>query len=463
MEVTAISGSASGQIFALDGDSIILAADRTRVVQVQNNRCENRTPLVLGPRNLADAEFWTFVATDRSNRKPTSGFVRVPQEKDFVKAISDVDPQLHPGVVSWGTVIEVDPAVSIDLSNAYLNIPEGVTIRSNRRGTNYGAELWTKKVVSAEEPMLEIKANGVRIMGMRLRGPTGSLDRDSPDSYGIRAHSQFTSILDHNDLSEWTVAAVDVTGDSIPDRQDPRTRPTNLRVVRNFIHHNAKGGLGYGVVTGKGGFLSIENNTFVYNRHAIAGDGTEFTGYRAWSNLVQYPVPLYDVSNNPQQDFDMHGTGGGSQCEACGGIAGTYIEIARNTFLGGNRENFLLRGTPTFLAEFHHNVCVGKLGDVIKNYGDRSKLIVAGSEQFEVPNPTTHLGVGDFDGDGRDDLFLATGAAWYFAPAGNAEWRFLNAQTDGIGSLLFGDFDADGRTDVFTQHGSHWDVSWGGA
>ena len=71
--------------------------------------------------------------------------------------------------------------------------------------------------------------------------------------------------------------------------------------------------------------------------------------------------------------------------------------------------------------------------------------------------------MGDFDGDGTQDLFLATGAAWYYSPAGKAEWRFLNAQTDAIGSLLFGDFDADGRTDVFTQHVYSWDVSWGGA
>ena len=58
---------------------------------------------------------------------------------------------------------------------------------------------------------------------------------------------------------------------------------------------------------------------------------------------------------------------------------------------------------------------------------------------------------------------MATGAAWYFAPGGTAEWRYLNAMTEVTGSLLFGDFDGDGRTDVFTQHGRDWLVSWGGA
>ena len=35
-------------------------------------------------------------------------------------------------------------------------------------------------------------------------------------------------------------------------------------------------------------------------------------------------------------------------------------------------------------------------------------------------------------------------------------------ETDGISTLRFGDFDGDGRTDVFTQHGRDWLVSWGG-
>jgi FG-GAP-like repeat len=72
------------------------------------------------------------------------------------------------------------------------------------------------------------------------------------------------------------------------------------------------------------------------------------------------------------------------------------------------------------------------------------------------------LGVGDFDGDGIDDLFLATGAAWYYSPGSAAEWRFLSAKTETMDKLLIGDFDGDGRADVFTQIGDDWMVSWGG-
>jgi FG-GAP-like repeat len=85
-----------------------------------------------------------------------------------------------------------------------------------------------------------------------------------------------------------------------------------------------------------------------------------------------------------------------------------------------------------------------------------------GPPPFSLLDPTRRLGVGDFDGDGKDDLFLATGAGWYYAPGANAEWRFLSAKTETINNLLFGDFDGDGRTDVFTQVGENWMVSWGG-
>lgn len=76
--------------------------------------------------------------------------------------------------------------------------------------------------------------------------------------------------------------------------------------------------------------------------------------------------------------------------------------------------------------------------------------------------PTRQLRVGDFDGDGIQDLFFASGAAWYFAPAGTAEWRLLSAKGQHASDLLFGDFDGDGRTDVVSNQGDSLMVSWGG-
>jgi hypothetical protein len=448
-----------GQIFALDGDSIILASDRDHVVKVQDERGSNRTPLVLGRRELNDSEFWTFSATDGSDRKPSSGFVRVPQEKDFVSAVQ---------LAAWGTVIEVGADISLK-DHPALRIPAGVTIRGDRRGTHLGPELWAPNEhdqISQDPGMLQVFGNDVRITGLRMRGPSRSADGAKPIAVGVFAPDNFThTIIDHNDMSDWTNAAIQVEGgNSILRCGSPNIhRQQNVRVARNFIHHNQNWtGGGYGVVTGGGGYPSIEGNTFLSNRHSIAGDGAALTGYKASFNLILSATPIYS-DHGSQQEFDMHGTDPSSGHSHIGGVAGDYIEIAWNTFLARNRLNFYLRGTPCNRAEFHDNVSLGRRVDVIKNLGDRSGLLIPGSQQFEAPNPTSRLGVGDFDGDGVEDLFLATGAAWYYAPAGNAEWRLLNAQTEGISSLLYGDFDGDGRTDVFTQRGRDWLVSWGGA
>jgi hypothetical protein len=456
LEIQDYTGSV-GQIFALDGDSIILAADRNLVVEVQNGRGVNRTPLVVGYRDLNDAEFWTFTSSDGSNRRPTRGFVRISQinnfddggelqaRQDFLKAFRNAH---------WGTVIELDSNVAIRLTNlGTLPIPAGVTIRGERRNTQIGPEIRTWN--APERYMFSIDGENVRITGLRLRGPSRSLRFH--DAEGILARSEFATIIDHNELSDWPRAAIAVEDDKTQAQKF--LLPEKVRIEQNLIHHNRGTGFGYGVVIGGGGYATIWGNTFVENRHAIAGDGSATSGYRAWYNLVLQASP--DYGNGPQQDFDMHGTGN-DPCQHCGGIAGEYIKIARNTFLGGNRENFYLRGTPTYQAEFHNNILVGLRSFVIKNLGDTDKLIIR-DNQFLSPNPARHLGVGDFDGDGKQDLFLATGAAWYYSSAGKAEWRYLNPQTDTLQNLLFGDFDADGRTDVFTQHAYGWDVSWGGS
>jgi hypothetical protein len=82
--------------------------------------------------------------------------------------------------------------------------------------------------------------------------------------------------------------------------------------------------------------------------------------------------------------------------------------------------------------------------------------------QFDKANPTNHLAAGDFDGDGTDDLFLATGASWYYSPGGAREWRYLSGNPAPLSFLRFGDFDGDGRTDVVGVNAGELLVSWGG-
>jgi hypothetical protein len=72
------------------------------------------------------------------------------------------------------------------------------------------------------------------------------------------------------------------------------------------------------------------------------------------------------------------------------------------------------------------------------------------------------LAAGDFDGDGRDDVFLANGTAWWYSSAGRTEWRFLRPSTLRVSDLRFGHFMGDARTDVLFAAGPNWFVSSGG-
>ncbi len=469
-----------GQIFALDGDSIILAADRDLVVEVENNRGRNLTPLVLGRRDLADSEFWDFIALGSSPR-PTSGFRSESTAEKLAELLPEFPPA--PGTpeaetqAKPGTVIEVDPFATIELTGIVLGIPAGVTLRGGRRGLWHGAELWTDQ--PARPTMLKINGDDARVTRLLLTGTSGSSDGDAPSSTGILVEPDRGShkihqrvIIDHNEMWKWAGCAVDVVGaKNLPeicsDERNPKDSGLlpNVRVARNYIHHNRKQNAGYGVAAHEGGFPLIEGNTFNENRHAIMGDGKRCTKYYAWYNLVLPDAPCQKklgICVWHTHDFDVHGTGD----NGFGGRAGQYFDIGWNTFLGQNRQNFDLRGKPSVAVEYHHNISLRSREDAVACTdcgGGKDRLHVYSDNQFKVPNIGYRGGAGDFDGDGVDDNFMATGAAWYYVPRGQIDWRFINAQPEKSGDLLFGDFDADGRTDVITLRESAWFISWGGA
>jgi hypothetical protein len=594
--------NAANQIFRLDGDSIILegispcintdsnlcpSPPRPQlVIQIKNARGANGSPLIVGLRNLADSEFWDFNAIDGSGRYPTKGFVSIATDFDLWNAVcatpkvkvgveppmiddpmqSDDNTPLHISCSqakgAWGTVLILseqkkdcnpvpgpapgqtqDIGACTDLSNyPPIFLPPGITLKGNRRGINFGPQLyfsfqsfWQALKARPEgnclfaSCMLEIHGDYVRISGLRLRGenrstsqtapPTGAIGVGWPGSvsgplFPVSTTTEFISIIDHNDISDWGVAAVDVNGpyilnqdadlcsitfqgisnqftqtctNSIPNPSkknsltvaDDPTTLANVHIARNFLHHNERDSGGYGVVTSEGGRAFIEGNTFLLNRHAIASDGEPHNEYRASYNLVLSNAPEYESSflhHYYNQDFDMHGTNGGY-----GDVGGFYVDILGNTFLGSDRQNYWLRGQPSFKTDFHGNVSLQNQGDAVQFHYCSPGTLFCGNSTFPINifdnqfadstqnylDPTTRLGpaslgVGDFDGDGTDDLFLATGAAWYFSPAGAREWRFLSSKKDTIEQLLLGDFDGDGRTDVVAMHSGQLVISWGG-
>lgn len=484
--------SASNQLFFLDGDSIIAGIDRNLVAQVENARGTDGTPIVLRKRRLADNEFWDFLAIDGSDVDPTTGFVRVDTVCGLLRYLALYGPGQPPEncpsggpatPAGPGTVIKIAPEAVLDLTGLYpVQLPAGVTLRGGRRGLNLGARLCMALNCDENNPMnvpgdamMEVIGSDVRITGLRLEGPSRRTDPDVQTTRAVLAHDgvgYLRTIVDHNDVSGWTGGGIDVRGPDAEDTTVCNVDPplfSQVFVARNFLHHNRQQEKGYGVVAGKGGFPFIEGNTFLANRHAIAAAGGGHTGYFARFNLVLSEAPLQEAAGGlvswRTHDFDQHGNGD----NGFGERAGLYNWIFNNTFFGANRANYEIRGHPCNKVDFGRNVALQSSDDAVvfepymilptQPAGEVVNFI---NNHFDSEHPANRLGVGDFDGDGNTDMFLATGAAWYFSPGGAREWRYLSGNEAPLSFLRFGDFDGDGRTDVVGVSAGKILVSWGG-
>jgi len=379
--------------------------------------------------------------------------------------------------------------------DSILVIPDGVTLMGGRSPTQSGGMLAVSHRV-AKPIMLKIGPN-TRITGLRLRGydynrfDTGA--RKDPTK-GIYVRGPDV-MIDNNEIFGWPSAGVELA--DAPMIRNTVDKDRVARITGNFIHNNVQCNLGYGIVMdapvdlpdgGKigPGFARIDHNVFVFNRHHIASSGGPGPGYIATLNFALHRGPT--CGGNYNQHFDMHGEDGE------GGTAGTYIEIRRNTFHGAQsygfngrltRPAFELRGTPVEKAIFAENVVahryalkqrsagVGPVGGTITSKGAvrvkgastislliKKKLVI--KDNRTCVDTASELAVGDFNGDGRDDVFQAVGTLWVYSPSGRREWFVLNDSNLRLDRLGLGDFNDDGKSDVFFRNDDRWLVSYGG-
>jgi hypothetical protein len=381
-----------------------------------------------------------------------------------------------------GDTVFVAGAAVIDLTgDRGIGIPAGVTLASDRgQGGSPGALLFSadlrrKGAAPASWSLFRAQGDGVRVTGLRLRGPDTEIRDDAytfETSRGVEGNGVADLVVDRCELWGWPHAAVLVRN------------ALEAHVVGNDIHHNRRAGLGYGVVVVDDSSALVERNTFRQNRHAIAASGIRTIRYEARHNLV--------VDDAGSHGFDVHGEGEALDDDSP--WAGDVVHVRHNSFRSAAQPAFKVRGRPVtgafvadncFAAEtparavlqsrFTGNLFVGanSYGATTGACHERLEAAVgwalsrggrAGWERLaRYTFAPDEVALGDFDGDGRTDLFRATGARFYYAPGGADPWRPLAASGLTRQALRFGDFDGDGRTDVLTIAGGRMQTSSGGA
>lgn len=417
---------------------------------------------------------WTTATTTVSvdlpadPQDPTRKLVRIPAQQMvplFVQALKTPNT----------TVV-----INADLDLSGLNpivISDGVRMvgwRTAVPGQPYlaGPRLST---TSFTDPLFSIQGDNVRITGVRLEGPYMQAN-----TRGIQSSSQVNIEIDHNEIYGWSAVAVDVLDPKgrivVPAWVDHRATPAQLVyalttepvwIHDNYIHDNYVGDpyFGYGVAVGDNAHALIERNVFNWHYHAIAGDGSLDAGYRAYRNLI-----LADNDGN-EQTFDMHGLGCHSQC----GYAGRDVTIRYNSFLFTGGPDINVRGTPAYGAVVESNVfAYGSLSDAVTTSGTGIYPMTTclGALPSSSCGPLDNkVGVTtweqtdscDFDGDGINDTFIATGQTlWYRSgdtTKGPTPWVYLNMSPKHLNELSLGYFSGRHVCDVVD---SGW-ISVGGS
>ena len=129
-----------------------------------------------------------------------------------------------------------------------------------------------------------------------------------------------------------------------------------------------------------------------------------------------------------------------------------------------------------------HDILLGdfdgdRKADVFTTWGGKWHVSVAknsnslgGTSNWTVINEkstgVSNIRLGDFDGDGKTDVFTTFFGQWPVSVAkddkslgGTSKWKLLNKSNVSVHDILLGDFDGDNKTDVFTTGGGKWRVS----
>ena len=358
-----------------------------------------------------------------------------------------------------------------------------------------------------------IPNDGVRIRGFRLIGP--SFGQQTSNETGIRVQECVDVEVSNMEIAGWGGAAIAVKDNDpvldIPEgcervpprprsgRPHPRplsqafrcppgkqvtrlpypgpygrmTQASQVRIFNNYLHHNqhpsdGTSAAGYGVDVGYGAFAQITENVFDDNRHAIVASG-DSGGYDAKRNLILKGGGYHCCGFRHTHIVDVHGD---DHCGFLGlvsshvyncGNAGYQFSFEENAFQYLRDNAIKIRGKPRHHAYIANNVFPHE--GLEDDWGDDAVYLQTTSN-VEIGRGNLHprdsfgkYEVCDFDGDGIDDLFLATGKTWWYSSMGEFQWSYLGRKPQSGDEIQLGYFDADQRCDVMTESGGRWLIS----
>ena len=223
-----------------------------------------------------------------------------------------------------GDVVYVAGDASIDLGESTFTVPSGVTLASDRGiDGRAGGHLHT----DAETDGIYVEEDA-RVTGIRLQGPF--YEYFDPDWYakgsGLRALGDGV-VVDNCEIWGYAYAAVYAAGDA--------------HIHHNHIHHNARDGLGYGVL-GAGGHPLIEWNYFDYNRHSVASTGGHHGYTVRYNHFAETSVDIViDVHKPGCVNSEVHN----NIVEAVEDVDGEHDPL----------QAIQVRGVPDETFDAHHN------------------------------------------------------------------------------------------------------------
>ncbi|HEX2586136.1 MAG TPA: VCBS repeat-containing protein [Steroidobacteraceae bacterium] len=300
----------------------------------------------------------------------------------------------------------------------------------------------------------QVNGNGDKIRGFRIYGPTFE-DQHDNNYVGVRVANCVAAEIENMEVAGWGGQAIEVNFSALDSIPTGWPSPFWVRVHHNYLHHNLHTSYdghsaGYGVNTSRNAFSLISQNLLDYNNHDLTSDGNA-GGYIAQQNLVLKGGGLHSTGafGFYMHVFDVHGdnscTPGGDH--NCGNAA--RFNMLENTFQYKNSDDIGIRGKVRAESFIQHNIFARSSERAAIDLFDDAGIHVD-HNSYDV-DTFGQYATCDFDGDGVDDLFLATGVTWWFSSAAQFPWTFLRADSNLSDAVALGDFDGDNRCDVLEE------------